>query len=175
MMKKQKSIILVFWALTMVSCTPSNISGFAIYLVSQDLSALEASKMDLEQLPLKNEPLIFDEDIISYEPANHIIELTPVAYRRFQEVFPRPVKVAGIPFVVCIGSQRIYAGALWTPASSISYDGVVILQPFENDWTTIQLSLGYPGREAFTGSDPRADPRIIGALEKAGKLKSIPE
>jgi len=150
------------------------VGGFAIYLVSQDMSASEASEMDLDQLTLENEPLISGEDIISYQPANHIIELTPAAYRRFQGAFPRPVKVAGIPFVVCVGSQRIYAGALWTPASSISYDGVIILQPFDSDGRTIQLSLGYPGPDAFEGSDPRSDPRIIKALERGQKLKSMP-
>ena len=85
-------------------------------------------------------------------------------------MFPQPVKVAGIPFVVCVGSQRIYSGALWTPASSVSYDGVVILQLFDNDGTTIQLTLGYPGPKLFTGSDPRADSRIMRALEQANKL-----
>jgi hypothetical protein len=173
-MKKQKILLTAFCALTMAGCAPSNAGGFAIYLVSQDLSALDASKWDIDQLPLENEPLISGEDIISYERASHSIELTPVAYRRFQRVFPRPVKVAGIPFVVCVGSQRIYAGALWTPASSISFDGVIILQSFDNDGTTIQLSLGYPGPELFTGSDPRSDPRIIRALEKEQKLKSMP-
>lgn len=173
-MKKQKILLIVFCALIIAGCAPRKVGGFAIYLVSQDVSALEASKMDLDQLSLENEPFISDEDIISYESANHIMELTPVVYRRFQGAFPQPVKADGIPFVVCVGSQRIYLGALWTPASSISYDGVVILQPFGNNGTTIQLTLGYPGREAFTGSDPRADPRIIGALEQADKLKSIP-
>ena len=174
-MKKQKFLLAVFCALTMASCVSSKVGGFAIYLVSQDLSALDVSKWDIDQLPLKKEPLISGKDIIFYEQASHSIELTPVAYRRLQMEFPKQVKVSGIPFVVCVGSQRIYSGALWTPASSISYDGVVILQPFDNDGTTIQLTLGYPGSEAFTGSDPRDDPRIVRALERAKKLKPIPE
>ena len=174
-MKKKSFLLTAFCALTIASCTLSEIDGLAIYLLSQDISAVDAAKWDLDQLPLENEPLISDKDIISYERANHSIELTPGAYRRFQGVFPKPVKVSGIPFVVCVGPQRIYSGALWTPASSISYDGVVILQPFDDDGTTIQLTLGYPGPEAFTGSDPRADPRIVRALEQAKKLKSTPE
>jgi hypothetical protein len=174
-MKKQKIILIVFFILTIAGCTSSHIDGFTIYLLSQDMSALDASKMDVDQLPLEIEPLLSGEDIVSYELANHIIEITPAAYRRFRGTFPQLVRVAGIPFVVCAGSQRIYAGALWTPASSISYDGVIILQPFDNDGTTIQLSLGYPGPDSFTGSDPRADPRIVRALEQAEKLKPISE
>ena len=82
-----------------------------------------------------------------------------------------PVKVDGIPFVVCVGEQPIYAGAFWTPLSSLSFDGVVIMQPFDTDGTTIRIVLGYPGQDAFTGSDPRADDRVMKALEAAGKLK----
>jgi len=174
-MKKLKLLLTAYCALTISSCTHSEIDRLAIYLLSQDISAVDAVKWDLDQLPLENEPLISDEDIISYERASHSIELTPDAYRRFQRVFPKPVKVSGIPFVVCVGSQRIYSGALWTPVSSISYDGVVILQTFDDDGTTIQLILGYPGPEAFTGNDPRADSRIVRALEQAIKLKPIPE
>ncbi len=173
-MKKQKFLLIVLFVLTITGCTSSEINGFAIYLLSQDMSALDASKMDLDQLPLENEPLISGEDIISYQRANHSIQLPPAAYRRFQQVYPKPIKVSGIPFVVCVGSERIYSGALWSPASSISYDGVVILQPLDSNGATIQLTLGYPGPDAFSGSDPRADPRIITALEQDHKLKSMP-
>jgi len=174
-MKEQKILLIVILFLTITGCTSSEIDGFAIYLLSQDISALDTLKMDIDQLLLEDEPLISDEDIISYQRTNHIIELSPAAYRRFQGEFPQPVKVAGIPFVVCVGSQRIYSGALWSPASSVSYDGVVILQPFDSDGTTIQLNLGYPEPKAFTGLDPRGDSRIVRALEQAGKLRSISE
>ena len=170
-MKKQIIFPIIFCALAIAGCTSRKSDEFAIYLLSQDMSALDASNMDLAQLVLRNEPLISNEDIISYQGNNHIIELTPASYRRFQGMFPQPVKVAGIPFVVCVGSQRIYSGALWSPASSISYDGVIILQSFEYERTTIQLNLGYPQPIAFTGQDPRADPRIMRVLEQANKLK----
>jgi hypothetical protein len=99
------------------------------------------------------------------------LELTDAAYRRIQALFVTPVKVSGLPFVVCVGAERIYTGAFWTPLSSLSYDGVVILQPLSTDTKHIQIELGYPAPEAFTGNDPRADPRITHALEVAGKFK----
>jgi len=79
------------------------------------------------------------------------------------------------PFVVCVGKERIYRGAIWSSLSSREYDGVVILepsyQPPESDSYTIRLELGYPTEKWFKGEDPRSDPRILRALEKAGKIK----
>jgi len=173
-MKTQILLLSIFCVLTIGSCTSSKIDGFAIYLLSQDISVSEVSQTKLDQLPLAKTPLISSEDIISYERINHSIQLTPAAYKRFQQVYPTPIKVNGIPFVVCVGPQRIYTGALWSPASSISYDGVIILQSFGSGEISIQLKLGYPRPEIFTGSDPRSDPRIIRALEHDAKLKSMP-
>ena len=82
-----------------------------------------------------------------------------------------PVRVDGIPFVVCVGEERIYSGGFWTPLSSLAYDGVIIMQPWDTNQTTIYISLGYPAPEAFTRNDPRADPRVMDALEQANKLK----
>ena len=106
-----------------------------------------------------------------YSGKRHEIELTTEAYERIQQIFTQPVSVRGIPFVVCAGSDRIYAGAFWTPLSSISFDGVAIYQPFDPDRRVIRIALGYPTPEAFTGEDPRSDPRILQSLEAAGKLK----
>jgi len=58
-----------------------------------------------------------------------------------------------------------------SPRSAINYDGVVILQPFDADKTIIQIALGYPVSEVFTGTDPRADPRIMKTLERDKVLK----
>ena len=76
-----------------------------------------------------------------------------------------------MPFVVAVDAEPIYSGAFYTPASSISYDGVVIMQPFAAATPTIQIGLGYPGVEAFTGTDPRSDPRIVTRLQLVNKSK----
>src|SRR5690606_17833312 len=109
--------------------------------------------------------------IISYDPSDHTIELTRKAYNRIQRIFPLPVKVDGIPFVVCAGDERIYTGAFWTPLSSLSYDGVIIMQPLDPADTTIRIALGYPAPEVFTWNDSRGDPRIVHVLEKDEKLR----
>lgn len=157
--------------LTLSSCQSIQESKFAIYLLAQEVPATELSQLDIERLTLQSSPVLSTHDIVSYDKADHTLELTHDAYVRIQQIFPMPVKVDGIPFVVCVGNERIYLGAFWTPLSSLSYDGIVIMQPLDDTQTTIQIHLGYPAPEVFTGNDPRADPRIIKALEQSGKLK----
>jgi hypothetical protein len=80
------------------------------------------------------------------------------------------VDVDGLPFVVCVGSDRIYTGAFWTPLSSLIFDGVVVMQPMEPDRNVIEIGIGYPS-PAYAEADPRSDAKVLGALESAGKLK----
>jgi len=163
--------LVIILGLVMSGCRSVKEDHFAIYLLGEDIPATKLAQLDIDQVPLESEPIISSEDVILYDQASHTIELTPAAYSRVQETFPMPVKVDGIPFIVCIGKERIYAGAFWTPLSSLSYDGVIILQPMDTTKTTIQIALGYPVPNVFTGKDPRADPRIIKSLEQDKKLK----
>jgi hypothetical protein len=146
-------------------------SDFAIYLLKEEIPSSELAKTDLAALTLQETPLLSTEGIVSYDQETHAIELTPEAYMYIQDLFSTPVGVSGFPFVVAVGDERIYAGAFWTPASSLSFDGVVIMEPFGEEGNVIYISLGYPGLDFYTGKDPRADPRILDALQAAGKLK----
>jgi hypothetical protein len=171
MLKKTPLLFIIVFTLIFSSCRSAQNDHFAIYLLSQDILAADLSQSDIGQLVLESEPLVSNNDIVSYDKISHSIELTRAAFNRVQGVFTLPVKVNGMPFVVCVGEERIYAGAFWTPLSSLSYDGVVIMQPFDPEKTMIQIALGYPVPSVFTGNDPRADLRIIKALEQDGKLK----
>jgi hypothetical protein len=144
---------------------------FGIYLLADDRPATALAEEELQTVALQERLLIGASDIVSYDRDSHAMQLTEAAFRRVQELFPLPVRVDGIPFVVRVGDERIYAGAFWTPLSSLSYDGVVILQPMGEPDRAVGLALGYPSPEAFSGDDPRADPRIIEALERAGKVR----
>ena len=145
--------------------------GFALYLLADDRPATALAGSDLADLPLRDQPLLAEEDLAWYDGETHEMALTPEALARVQQVFVTPIRTNGIPFVACVGQTPIYSGAFWTPLSSQSYDGVVILQLLGADQTTIQLSLGYPGPFDFTGEDPRSDPRVLEALEEAGTLR----
>jgi hypothetical protein len=170
---KQKVLLWIVFVV-LVACRPVPAPGwFALYLLSQEVPAV--SMPALAELPLQKQPLFTSGDIVAYHWDTHEIELTLAAYRRIQAVFPTPVKVSGIPFVVCVGDQRIYAGAFWTPISSLSYDGVVIMQPFgelaAGQAPMIQVTRGYPSSDFSSGPDPRSDIRIKTTLQAAGKLK----
>jgi len=171
MLKKLSFLLVIIYVLAISGCQPGKDDDFAIYLLAQDIPAAKLSQIDIDRLILENKPIISGDDIISYEKTDHMMELTRAAYSRVQQVFPMSVTVNGLPFVVCVGKERIYTGAFWTPISSISYDGVVIMQPVAAKGTTIQITLGYPAPDFFTGYDPRADGRIMRALEQDGKLK----
>ncbi len=154
-----------------MGCIPSQAKGFSIYLLADDMPATELSMVDLNDLELQEEPILSTDDIIAYSRETHEIELTAEGYERIRQLFTLPVEVLGIPFVVCVGAERIYAGGFMTPASSISFDGIVIGEPYDRERRVITIGLGYPSPEAFTGTDPRSDPRVLQSLEAAGKLK----
>lgn len=143
----------------------------AIYLVNGDLTTADFQAADLNDLELAPQAVISTKDIISYQRSTHEIELQEEAYRRIQDLFELPVDVDGMPFVVSVNEERIYGGAFWTPASSLTFNGVIILQPFDSESTVIKLDLGYPGPGAAAGIDPRNDERIMEALDAAGKLR----
>ncbi len=171
MLKKLFLLLIIFCAWASSGCQQSKTDGFAIYLITQNIAATELAQADINQLMIESEPIISSNDLIAYDKASHTIQLTQEAYARVRGVFPTPIKADGIPFVVCVGNERIYTGAFWTPISSISYDGVVIMEPYDETQTIIQIALGYPVADIFTGIDLRADSRIIQALEKDGKLQ----
>lgn len=170
MAKVGLAVTLFLATLVFVGCTRSKADGFSMYLLASDMSAAEASSADLNELDLQEDPILSTDDVIAYAWNTHEIEITGTSFERIRRLFSLPVEVRGIPFVVCVGRDRIYGGGFWTPASSLSFDGVIILQPFDPDRHVIRIDLGYPTQEAFSGQDPRSDQRLRQSLESAGKL-----
>ncbi len=139
--------------------------GFAIYLLAREVPPQAVPV--LSHLELAETPLISLKDIVSYEKSTHRIKLNKEASQRVQDV---AVPVRGRVFVVCVDRQLVYWGAFWTPISSQSWDGVTIIKPLGAQ-DAIQIELGYPGPDFFRGNDPRPDPKVLGSLERAGKLR----
>ena len=164
-------VLLLTVALACGGCAAPKTGEFAIYLLAEDLPLAEWSPADLNSLALQEQPVIASDDIVAYARETHEIKLTAAAYERVQGLYTLPVDTDGRAFVVRVGEDRIYAGAFWTPASSLSFEGITIMQPWEEDRHVIHIGLGYPTPEAFRGADPRADSRVLQALEQAGKLR----
>ena len=120
--------------------------GFGIYLLEPD------------------ELVISDLEIISYNKTSHNIKLTDAGVEKIESL---QVPLNGAGFVIKVDGEEIYRGAFWSPISSFSYHGVVIVTLVAND--SVKMEAGYPPSQ-FLGEDPRDDPTIFDYLEKVGKL-----
>lgn len=135
---------------------------FAIYLLDEKIDPLKIQILSHIELP--ESPILSTKDIISYSKTTHEIRLTPEAYQRIRElVVPRA-------FAVAVHRAPVYTGVFWTPASSMSFDGVVILKQLSEETTTIKIELGYPSPFAFTGEDPRSDELVLKSLARIDRL-----
>jgi hypothetical protein len=153
---------------TGATAQPDEVEGFAIYLLTPESFTSQA---DLTQLELEPAPFLSLGDIVAYTWETHEIELTEAARERVASL--EVPMTTGVPFVVCVGAERIYPGAFWVSYSSMSYNGVVIdTLSAQMEDPVIRLQLGYPeSPELFEGEDLRSDPRILQSLEDAGKLR----
>lgn len=165
--RRHLSLALLAAVVVLFACQPAPAGEFAIYLLDQPLSAAQADALPLAQRPLRAEPVLSSADLVRYDAATHEMFLTGEAYQRATSL---QVPVRGLPFVVCVGPQRIYGGAFWTPISSMSYNGITIWVLQGSPGTSLAFERGYPGESFFSGADPRADPRVLEALRRAGKL-----
>jgi len=157
--------------LMLAACKAEKEKGFTLYMVSGISDPRQVDGSELADIPLEDNPLIAEDDILSYNRETHEMELTEEAYARVISLFSLPVDVDGMPFVVVVDDEPIYSGAFYTPLSSISYGGVVVMQPLGENARTLSFGLGYPGADVFEGTDPRSDSRIISRLGMENKLK----
>jgi hypothetical protein len=127
---------------------------------------------DLNSVKLPTQPFIGLNDIVSYNPENYQLTLTPDAINRIDAL---QVGVYGKSFVVCVDRIPVYWGAFWTPISSVPFDGFAIEQPLNNQTNTVTIQLGYPSQSLYTGSDPRNNTAIIDSFSQTGKLITPPD
>ena len=178
-MIKKISIMVILLVLFLSACQTENTQtpaaqgeAFELFLVTDpQISGADIQNYDLNELPLAEEPLIATENIEKYDWETHTIYLTDDAYQKILSVFSGSMRMSGVPFVIVSTGERIYAGAFWSLASSLSFDGVVILQPFDPAGMPLFINLGYPSPDFFTGEDPRANPRLLQALEDAEVIR----
>jgi hypothetical protein len=168
-MEKKWGVIFILAAVLILSGGCSSTSkgeGFAIYLTKDNVPPVQMET--LSHVELENEPIISSRDIITYNTQTHEIKLTNDAFERVCDL---EVPVMGKSFMVCVDNQPVYWGALWTPISSISFDGVTIWKPLGYQVPNIiTLELGYPSSSFYGGEDPRNNAEIMKSLSDAGKL-----
>ena len=111
--------LLLLVALAVSGCSSPGPQEFAIYLLKQDMPMEQVQRLGLDALELQKQPIIATQDIVAYSRATHEMELTATAYERVTGLFSVPVDVDGMPFVVCVGRERIYT--VRTPSNQ--FDG----------------------------------------------------
>lgn len=133
------------------------------YLVESALKPDELNNIPLSKIVLEKRALFSSEDILKYNSDNHSFLLTDEAYRRVLEL---KIPVEGRAFVVTIDKKPIYVGAFWSVFSSVSYDGITIMQPINKENEELKIQLGYPKKEFFRGQDHRNNPEILKLLSQ---------
>ena len=128
---------------------------FAIYLVGEPEDPREALKKPPGQLVLRDEPVLTDEDIASYDWETHRITLREGRHLRL------PERVVHEVFVVVAMGERCYAGAFISPISSWAAPGIPIcnVDPLGLDTRRGKGGMKIRGDPRWP-DDPRADVRI---------------
>jgi hypothetical protein len=143
--------------------------GLVIYFA--DVSSSELAEMELSALECGGASIISADDIVACSWETHELNLTASANGRLAQLRSVILKKCGLPFVVCVGNEPIYSGALWTSYSSAIFEGIVIdVYPAEHG-EPVRIQLGYPLGMFEDMEDPRASPMIFEALERAEKLQ----
>ena len=123
--------------------------------------------------------LITADEIVSYNWSTHTITLKPDVRKNLAKKL-RGGLVKGEPFIVAVGGKKTYEGTFTSLLSSASFSSVVIVLdesaylPTSLEQNQVRIGLGYPGKVAFKGEDPRNDARIETALKESGKLALSP-
>ena len=151
--------------------------SFSITLIQPAISCAEARSLSLPELDTgAGVPFVTTASVRTYDWEDHTIDVD-------KELLPRKwhwlFSVEGRVFLVKVGSEPIYAGALITGFSSSSCSLPVVVWPrwgveAETEKSVfLRLSLGYPTTDYFEGTDPRSDARILRTLEEAGRIHSV--
>ena len=155
----------------LISATDTgNGPSFAIY--PANVKASQGNQGSLDTLPLANQPLLTDADIIEYRWNSHKILLSEQGIRKLGSVNKQDMR--GTLFVVVANGERCYQGAFWSMLWSSSYSYPVIaldVPDVKKTINVITIERAYPNAEFAEGDDPRNDDRVLHALKQAGKLK----
>lgn len=154
--------------IALIGCDSGTNSGewaeFAIYrLKDLSLTAAQVWNQPLERLSLSDRPFLATDDLTSYKWQTHEFTVTASVDSQLA-LFRRTLgPTGGIPFVVVVGTDRIYLGAFW-----YGYSSMIPQVPFID-------AIGDPHRinkceSVLVLEDKRNDDRIHRALKGAGIL-----
>jgi hypothetical protein len=145
--------------------------GFGIYLIET------------------GEPVITEEHIAAYYTdmrgsmygeGVHAIELNKAGIERwnsfitYEDIPKLKQTLYQKDFVVRVYGREVYRGEFYSMVSSMSYNGVVILDALielSGDNDKIYIAYGYPSPSFATGGGPVNSPAVIGFMKEHGLLR----
>lgn len=140
---------------------------FALYPLENDsLRAEQVASVAMDDLDIKNEPVISVFELHSYDWQDHSMSLMPKVSDKLEQILHKKNIAGGIPFVLVAGGERIYTGsfvAVWS--SYMPKMPHILLSPVYTD-TVVTLSI----QSGMSSANVREDMRIYEALKAAGKL-----
>jgi hypothetical protein len=138
---------------------------FGIFLLSDDtLNTNDVKHISLDELVLKENPLIDIDDVVLYHWSDHTIDLTDEGFAKFKSVEGMVRSTYGLPFVVVAGGERVYMGTIYPYYSSYIHPDLpsIGVSPF----ISLTIERAVDDRIA----DVRSDERVYNALQRRGKL-----
>jgi hypothetical protein len=154
--------------IALIGCDSGMDSGgranFALYLLNDSkLTAAQVWGQPLESLVLANRPFLATGDLTSYRWQTHEFSVTAPIDSQLVAFQRTPGPTGGIPFVVMVGTQRIYLGAFW-----YAYSSLIPQVPFIDALRNVhQIN---KCESVLMLEDSRTDPRIHQALKESGIL-----
>jgi hypothetical protein len=137
---------------------------FAIYrLLDTTVAASSIWESDIDALALGTLPFIDVDDLKAYYWSTHTFVPNPHIDSVLKSMQYHGGNLGGLPFVVVVGTERIYLGAIWWPHSSLMPQVPYFEILGEGSYTINPPPLS-------SDPDRRGDPRIREALRVAGVL-----
>lgn len=138
----------------------------AFYLFKECHFALGKCQVDSLRSTLQDSPVISNQDILEYSPADHQFKLTDAAIQEVRQFRDN------MAFAVTVDRQVIYYGIFKPATSSSSCDHSVTMDLDRGSRNKININMGYPTTlKAGLIPDQRNNEQLITALERQGKLR----
>jgi len=137
----------------------------AVYVLAAYQPVANRCEVNATTARLSGQPLIGNNDIISYEPATARFTLQPGAFARIKALNDQTA------FAVTVDQKTVYYGFFKPAYSSSSCDHSITMCIFYQG-SVITMNLGYPGVVAASQvTDERNSATLLAVLSKQGKTR----
>ncbi len=155
----------------LVGCEEDEISSgkeVELYLIETFNTVDNTEKINEASVVLSSEPLIYYDDILSYDQDLFVFKISERAISAIEQM---NVPVNGTAFAITVDRNLIYTGYFWPSYSSATCQWIYT-DPLMIDFNEgLKIKVGYPSiLPGETIPDNRNDPRMLQVLRRDGKL-----